>query len=174
MIVAYRSRNAFRSRSALTKPITPAGHFGTPNLLTETAKNFLTAVIASSDDAIISKDLNGIISSWNEGARRIFGYEADEIIGQSILRLIPPELHPDEDIILAKIRAGERIDHFETIRVRKNEERFPVSVTISPIKDDAGVPALRRMDRGLRLRTAHRRSARPHHPSRPHPGNERR
>jgi PAS domain S-box-containing protein len=97
------------------------------------------AVIASSDDAIISKDLNGIIRSWNEGARRIFGYEADEIIGQTILRLIPPELHPDEDIILAKIRAGERIDHFETIRVRKNGERFPISVTISPIKDDAGV-----------------------------------
>jgi PAS domain S-box-containing protein len=123
----------------LPKPTIPAGPFGTSNLLTETAQNFLMAVIASSDDAIISKDLNGIISSWNEGARRIFGYEAHEIIGQSILRLIPPELHPDEDIILAKIRAGERIDHFETIRVRKNGDRFPISVTISPIKDDSGV-----------------------------------
>jgi PAS domain S-box-containing protein len=97
------------------------------------------AVIASSDDAIISKDLNGIISSWNEGARRIFGYEADEIIGQPILRLIPPELHHEEDIILAKLRAGERIEHFETIRVRKNGEKFHVSVTISPVKDDNGV-----------------------------------
>lgn len=97
------------------------------------------AVIASSDDAIISKDLNGIISSWNGGAIRIFGYEADEIIGQPILRLIPPELHHEENIILAKLRAGERIDHFETIRVRKNGEKFNVSVTISPIKNDSGV-----------------------------------
>lgn len=110
-----------------------------PNLLTEASKNFLMAVIASSDDAIISKDLNGIISSWNGGASRIFGYEADEIIGQPILRLIPSELHHEETIILAKLRAGERIDHFETIRVRKNGEKFHVSVTISPIKDDSGV-----------------------------------
>lgn len=122
----------------MTKPGVPAGLVGTPNLLTEATKNFLMAVIGSSDDAIISKDLNGIISSWNEGARRIFGYEPDEIIGQSILRLIPPELHPDEAIILAKLRAGERIDHFETIRVRKNGERFHISVTISPIKNDTG------------------------------------
>ncbi|GGA53030.1 hypothetical protein GCM10011507_00110 [Edaphobacter acidisoli] len=112
--------------------------FGKPNVLTEAAKNFLAAIIASSDDAIISKDLNGIISSWNEGAHRIFGYEADEIIGQSILRLIPEELRHEEDFILSKIRAGERIDHFETIRVRKNGERFPISVTISPIEDDSG------------------------------------
>jgi PAS domain S-box-containing protein len=123
----------------LTKIEKPAGLFRTPNLLTETAKNFLMAVIASSDDAIVSKDLNGIINSWNEGARRIFGYEADEIIGQPILRLIPPELHPEEEIILAKLRAGERVDHFETIRVRKNGEKFHVSVSISPIKDDTGV-----------------------------------
>jgi PAS domain S-box-containing protein len=117
----------------------PAGTAGTPNLLTDTAKNFLMAVIASSDDAIISKDLNGIISSWNEGAVRIFGYDADEIIGQSILRLIPPELHHEENMILAKLRAGERIDHFETIRVRKNGEKFHISVTISPIRNDRGV-----------------------------------
>jgi PAS domain S-box-containing protein len=123
----------------LTKKIVPPGLFVTPDLLTEAAKNFLMAVVASSDDAIISKDLNGIISSWNEGARRIFGYEADEIIGQPILRLIPPELHHEENIILAKLRAGERIDHFETIRVRKNGEKFHVSVSISPIKDDDGV-----------------------------------
>jgi PAS domain S-box-containing protein len=122
----------------LTKTATSAGLFGKPNLLTEAATNFLKAIIASSDDAIISKDLNGIITSWNEGARRIFGYEADEIIGQSILRLIPRELYHEEDSILAKIRAGERIDHFETTRVRKNGERFPISVTISPIKGDNG------------------------------------
>jgi PAS domain S-box-containing protein len=129
----------------LTKLELPAGFFGTPNLvsapspLSDHSKNFLLSVIASSDDAIISKDLNGIISSWNEGAHRIFGYEADEIVGQSILRLIPQELHHEEEIILAKLRAGQRIDHFETIRVRKNGERFHISVTISPIKDDNGV-----------------------------------
>ena len=113
--------------------------FAKSNLLTDAAKNFLMAVVASSDDAIISKDLNGIISSWNEGARRIFGYEADEIIGEPILRLIPPELHHEEATILAKLRAGERIDHFETVRIRKNGERFAISVSISPIKDDSGV-----------------------------------
>jgi PAS domain S-box-containing protein len=100
--------------------------------------SFLAAIITSSDDAIISKDLNGIISSWNEGARRIFGYEAPEIVGQSILRLIPPELHHEEDFILAKIRSGQRIEHFESTRVRKSGERFPVSVSISPIRDDSG------------------------------------
>jgi PAS domain S-box-containing protein len=113
--------------------------FGKTNALTEQSKNFLAAIVATSDDAIISKDLNGIINSWNEGARRIFGYEADEIIGQSILRLIPVELHHEEDFILGKIRAGERVEHFETTRMRKNGERFPISVTISPIRDDNGV-----------------------------------
>jgi PAS domain S-box-containing protein len=112
--------------------------FGKSFVLTEAAKNFLAAIIASSDDAIISKDLNGIITSWNDGARRIFGYEADEIIGESILRLIPEELHYEEDFILGKIRAGERIEHFESIRVRKNGERFPISATISPVTDDDG------------------------------------
>ena len=122
----------------MTKPETAAKLFGKASVLTGAAKNFLAAIITSSDDAIISKDLNGIISSWNEGARRIFGYEADEIVGQSILRLIPPELQHEEDFILAKIRSGQRIEHFETTRVRKNGEKFAISVTISPIKDDNG------------------------------------
>ena len=111
---------------------------GQSNALTEATKNFLAAIIESSDDAIISKDLNGIICSWNEGARRIFGYETEEVVGRPILLLIPRELHHEEDYILGKIRAGERVDHFETTRVRKNGERFPVSVTISPIRDDTG------------------------------------
>jgi PAS domain S-box-containing protein len=115
-----------------------AGLLGKHSVLSDAAENFLAAIIASSDDAIISKDLSGIIRSWNDGARRIFGYEADEIVGQSILCLIPEELHHEEDIILGKIRAGERIDHFETTRVRKSGEKFPISVTISPIKDDSG------------------------------------
>lgn len=112
--------------------------FGKPTVLTDKAHNFLAAIIASSDDAIVSKDLNGVITSWNEGAHRIFGYEAGEIVGESILRLIPPELRHEEDFILAKIRAGKRIEHFETTRMRKNGERFPISVSISPIEDDDG------------------------------------
>ncbi|HVT99341.1 MAG TPA: PAS domain S-box protein [Acidobacteriaceae bacterium] len=122
----------------MTRSESAAQLFGKPSVLTEGANNFLAAIIASSDDAIISKDLNGIISSWNAGAQRIFGYEAPEIVGQSILRLIPPDLQHEEEFILAKIRAGERIEHFETTRMRKNGERFPISVTISPIKDNSG------------------------------------
>lgn len=108
-----------------------------PDFTDEGMRNFLAAIIASSDDAIVSKDLNGIVSSWNEGARRIFGYAPEEMIGQPILRIIPPELHYEEDFILSKIRSGERIDHFETIRMKKNGERFPISVTISPVKDES-------------------------------------
>lgn len=93
----------------------------------------LAAIVESSDDAIVSKDLNGIITSWNDGARKIFGYTADEIIGKSILQLIPKDLHHEEDMILAKLRAGQRIDHYETVRIRKNGERFDISVTISPL-----------------------------------------
>ena len=98
----------------------------------------LAAIVDSSDDAVISKDLNGIIVSWNNSAARIFGYAANEIVGRSILLLIPPELHYEEDQILGKVRAGERIDHYETIRMRKNGERFQISATISPIKDASG------------------------------------
>ncbi len=98
----------------------------------------LAAIVSSSDDPIISKDMNGIITSWNEAATRVFGYAPEEIIGSSILRLIPPDLHHEEQDILRKLRAGERIEHFETTRIRKNGERFAVSVTISPVKDATG------------------------------------
>jgi len=98
----------------------------------------LAAIIESADDAIVSKDLNGIVGSWNQGAHRMFGYSADDMVGQSILRLIPDDLRYEEVEILQKIRAGERLDHYETIRTRKNGERIEVSVTISPIRDETG------------------------------------
>jgi PAS domain S-box-containing protein len=98
----------------------------------------LAAIVESSDDAIASKDLNGIISSWNAAAERMFGYTAEEMIGQPIKKIIPPELHSDEDYILERIRSGQRIDHFETVRLTKSGERIDVSLTVSPIKDDAG------------------------------------
>jgi PAS domain S-box-containing protein len=98
----------------------------------------LAAIIASSEDAIVTKDLNGIVSSWNASAERIFGYKAEEMIGKPILTIIPPELHSDEEMILGKMRRGERIEHFETVRVRKDGRRIDVSLTISPVKGDAG------------------------------------
>jgi len=98
----------------------------------------LAAIIDSSEDAIISKDLTGIVTSWNKAAHRMYGYTAEEMVGQSILRVIPDELHGEEDEILRKLRAGQRLEHFETSRVTKNGQRIEVSLTISPIKDSSG------------------------------------
>jgi PAS domain S-box-containing protein len=98
----------------------------------------LAAIVESSDDAIISKDLNGIITSWNQSAERLFGYTAAEAVGQSITMLIPPERLDEETRILATLRSGRRVDHFETIRVRKDGSRLSLSLTISPVKDSAG------------------------------------
>lgn len=98
----------------------------------------LAAIVATSDDAIVSKNLDGIILSWNAGAERIFGYTADEVIGKSILILLPPERVDEETDILSKIRQGIRVDHFETIRVCKDGRRIDISVTISPIRDASG------------------------------------
>jgi len=98
----------------------------------------LAAIVESSEDAIISKDLNGVITSWNAAATRILGYTSDEIIGQSILKLIPEELQSDEPVIISRIRAGQRIEHFDTIRRTKSGDLLDVSLTISPIKDGTG------------------------------------
>jgi PAS domain S-box-containing protein len=98
----------------------------------------LAAIIESSDDAILSKDLNGNITSWNPAATRILGYSSEEMIGVSVLKIIPEELHVDEPVILAKIRAGQRIEHFETIRVTKDGRRLDVSLSISPVRDSSG------------------------------------
>ena len=104
----------------------------------EILAKYFEALVASSDDAIISKDLNGIIQTWNRGAEKIFGYTANEVIGKPVTILFPPEALDDEPRILARIRAGESIDHYETVRVRKGGRLIDVSLTVSPIKDDAG------------------------------------
>lgn len=98
----------------------------------------LAAIVESSDDVIVSKDLNGIITSWNAAATRLFGYSADEIIGTSILRLIPEDLHSDEKTIMENIRAGRRVEHFETVRRTKSGQLLDVSLSVSPIRDKHG------------------------------------
>ena len=98
----------------------------------------LAAIVQSSDDAIISKTLEGIVTSWNDAAERMFGYTADEMVGQSILKLIPEERVDEEPKILDQLKRGERIDHFETIRVTKDGTRLNISLTISPVKDSKG------------------------------------
>ena len=104
----------------------------------------LAAIVESSDDAIVSKDLNGIITSWNRGAEDLFGYAAAEVIGQSITILIPTDRLAEEDMVLGHIRRGERIEHFDTIRRRKDGALIPISLTVSPIRDPSGtiVPAV--------------------------------
>jgi len=98
----------------------------------------LAAIVESSDDAIVTKDLNSIITSWNPAASRMFGYTEQEAIGQSVRMIIPHELQSEEDLVLSKIRAGEKVDHYETIRQRKDGTRVNISLTVSPIRDDAG------------------------------------
>jgi PAS domain S-box-containing protein len=98
----------------------------------------LIAIVESSDDGIISKDLDGVVRSWNPAAERIFGYTAAEMVGQPVFRLIPPELHDEERALLARISKGEHIAHFETERVRKDGRRIRVSLTLSPLMDKQG------------------------------------
>ena len=104
----------------------------------ELAPYWLTALIESADDAIISKTLDGIITSWNHGAQRIFGYTAEEAIGKPVTMLIPPDHIDEEPAILARLRAGDRIEHYETIRVTKNGRLIDISLTVSPIKGPNG------------------------------------
>jgi PAS domain S-box-containing protein len=106
----------------------------------ERAAFLLSAIVDSSDDAIISKDLDGVIMSWNKSAERLFGYTAGEAIGQTVASLLIPEDRQDEEPnILARLRSGERVDHFETVRRRKDGSPLDISLTISPVKDEKGV-----------------------------------
>jgi PAS domain S-box-containing protein len=102
------------------------------------ASALLSAIVDSSDDAIVSKDLNGIIMSWNKAAERLFGYTAEEAIGQPITIIIPADRLDEEPKILQRLRRGERVDHFETIRVPKNGSPLNISLTISPVRDAGG------------------------------------
>jgi PAS domain S-box-containing protein len=110
----------------------------TARKLAEQAQRHLAAIVESSEDAIVSKDLTGIVKSWNRQAESLFGFSAREMVGQSIRKIIPVEFHEEEDRILGTIAAGKRIEHFETIRIAKDGRRIEVSLTISPIRDENG------------------------------------
>lgn len=105
----------------------------------EEARAWLASIVESSDDAIISKTLEGKITAWNRGAEKLFGYPASEVVGKPMRMLIPPELADEEPAILARIARGESVEHFETVRLRKDGEKIDVSVAISPIRDKGGV-----------------------------------
>ncbi len=109
-----------------------------PRLSLPDAEQYLAAIVTSSDDAIISKDLDGIITSWNKGAERLFGYTAAEIVGKPVLMLIPTDRQQEEPGILGRVRRGERIEHYETIRQRKDGGLLNISLTVSPIKNSDG------------------------------------
>ena len=127
------------------------------------ANRRLAAVVESSDDAIVTKDLNGIITSWNAAAERMFGYTAAEAIGRSIRIVIPQELQQEEDVVLAKIRAGEKIDHFETVRQRKDGTRLSISFSVSPIRDERGeIVGASKIARDITERTRLMATAREH------------
>jgi PAS domain S-box-containing protein len=104
----------------------------------ERTTGMLAAIVDCSDDAIISKDLNGVINSWNKGAERMFGYAAREAVGQHITLIIPPDRQEEETSIIERLKRGERVDHFETLRVRRDGTPLDISLTISPLRDGEG------------------------------------
>jgi two-component system, LuxR family, sensor kinase FixL len=112
----------------------------TTSTLHEAKERFrwLASIVASSDDAIVSENLEGIITSWNKGAESLFGYRAEEAVGKPITVLIPSDQHQEESMIVARIRCGERIEHYETVRKRKNGSSIVVSLTVSPVKNVEG------------------------------------
>jgi PAS domain S-box-containing protein len=123
----------------------------------------LAKVVESSDDAIISKDLNSTITSWNLAAERLFGYTSDEAVGRSIRMLIPQQLQNEEDTVLSRIRAGQTVDHYETIRMRKDGTLVAISLTVSPIRNEAGeVVGASKIARDITERTRLQAAAREH------------
>ncbi|HVB25806.1 MAG TPA: PAS domain-containing sensor histidine kinase [Ktedonobacteraceae bacterium] len=110
----------------------------TESKLAEETQYLLAAIVTSSDDTIVSKTLDGMITSWNVAAERLFGYPAAEAVGKHITLIIPPELYHEEEAIIRQLRNGQRIDHFETVRLRKDGSTVPVSLSISPVRDKEG------------------------------------
>ena len=128
----YRKNGVFVHTRCFTRDVTRLQH-------AEEARAMLAAIVESSSDAIISKNLDGTITSWNGGAERLFGYRGEEMIGQSVLRLIPPQRHEEETANLARLRRGERIDHYETVRAARDGRLIDVSLTVSPIRNSEGI-----------------------------------
>jgi len=116
----------------------PTGVDITERKQAERATGLLAAIVDSSDDAIVSKNLDGIITSWNRGAERVFGYTAEEAIGRHITLIIPPERRDEETKLLERLKRGERVEHFETVRVNKDGRALDISLSISPLKDSSG------------------------------------
>jgi PAS domain S-box-containing protein len=137
-----RTMSLQAAQFALPVPSTPmvllSFHDITSRKQAEATNSRLAAIVESTDDAIVTKDINGIITSWNGGAQRIFGYAADEVIGKPIMLLIPADRRNEEDNILARIRRGESIESYDTVRQRKQGSLIDISVTISPLRDAAG------------------------------------
>ncbi len=137
--VAHDERRRFDSEDL--RLLTSLGAFAEAayqSLLAGIATQKIAALVESSDDAIVGKDLNGVITSWNRGAERIFGYSAEQVIGKPVSILIPPDRRHEEASILARIRRGEHLEHYETVRLRKGGSEVEVSITVSPIKNAAG------------------------------------
>ncbi len=126
----FRRQNCGRHQHA-------GGHHGA-EVQAEMITASLAAIVEFSDDAIISKDLNGVITSWNRGAERLFGYTAGEVRGKSVTLLIPPDRRREEPEILERLKRGERVDHFETVRTRKDGSSLAISLSISPLRDSSG------------------------------------
>ncbi len=135
---ADRTLSPVRDENGKVGMIVATGLDITDRQHTEEVTGLLAAIVASSDDAIVSKNLDGIISSWNKGAERMFGYTAEEAIGQHIRLIVPQDRHSEETDILQRLRRGERIDHFHTVRLRKDGGLIDVSLTISPVRDSSG------------------------------------
>lgn len=132
---AWFEAHAYPTRSGLSVYLRDISERRTAQL----TNNLLAAIVESSEDAIASKDLNGVFSTWNKGAERIFGYTAEEAIGQPATILIPDDHIDEEPAILAKLRKGERVEHYETVRRRKDGSLIDISLTVSPIKNEQGI-----------------------------------